>query len=162
MTSVDRYTPYEKPLPIQLNSMTDSVRPFRVMTSGVFTAAHLALVPTLEALLGMKVLTVTTSIGTGENSIPNRLKRTEPVDLVIVAATNMRHFVDAGYILADSAMLIAKSSVAIAVREGAPPAGRELCGGTETDVSRGECHCLLRQRERPLPDHAALSKVGNR
>lgn len=103
--------------------MTDCTDKFRVMTSGVFTAAYLALVPALEALTGKKIVTVTTSIGTGENSIPNRLKRLEPVDLVIVAEPNMQHFVDAGYIVADSRTLIATSLVAIAVREGASRPG---------------------------------------
>jgi len=102
-------------------STNDDADTFRVMTSGVFTAAHLALVPMLEVLTGKKVVTVTTSIGTGEKSIPNRLKRFEAVDLVIVAEPNMRQFLDAGYILPDSSTLIARSSVAVAVREGSPP-----------------------------------------
>lgn len=102
-------------------SPTNDDDSFRVMTSGVFTAAHLALVPVLEALTGKKVVTVTTSIGTGEASIPNRLKRFEPVDLVIVADSNMQQFIEAGYIVPDSSALIARSSVAVAVREGAPP-----------------------------------------
>jgi molybdate transport system substrate-binding protein len=98
----------------------DDAGTFRVMTSGVFTAAYLALVPALEALTGKKVVTVTTSIGTGDESIPNRLKRFEPVDLVIVAEPNMEQFLDAGYVLSDSCRLVARSSVAVAVREGAP------------------------------------------
>ena len=93
---------------------------FRIMTSGAFTAAHFALVPAMEALTGKKVVTVTTSIGTGDISIPSRLARAEPVDLVIVVEPNMQHFIDAGYIIADSRTLIAKSSVGIAVRAGAP------------------------------------------
>ena len=101
-------------------STNDDADTFRVMTSGVFTAAHLALVPKLEVLTGKKVVTVTTSIGTGEKSIPNRLKRFEPVDLVIVAEPNMQQFLDAAYILPDSSTLIARSSVAVAVREGSP------------------------------------------
>lgn len=90
------------------------------MTSGVFTAAYLALVPRLESLTGKKVVTVTTSIGTGDGSIPNRLKRREPVDLLIVAEPNMLRFVEEGHVLADSRKLIAQSSAAIAVRAGAP------------------------------------------
>lgn len=104
-----------------MHSANDDADTFRIMTSGVFTAAHLALVPTLEVLTGKKVVTVTTSIGTGEKSIPNRLKRFEPVDLVIVAEPNMQQFLDAGYMLPDSSTLIARSSVAVAVREGSPP-----------------------------------------
>jgi molybdate transport system substrate-binding protein len=101
--------------------MTEGTNEFRVMTSGVFTGAYLALVPALEAFTGKKIVTVTTSIGTGENSIPARLKRSEPVDLVIVAEPNMHNFVEAGYVLADTRTLIAKSSAAIAVGAGSPP-----------------------------------------
>ncbi|MDR5825942.1 class II aldolase/adducin family protein [Caballeronia sp. LZ043] len=101
-------------------SLDDRADTFRVMTSGVFTAAYLSLVPALEALTGKRIETVTTSIGTGDTSIPNRLKRFEPVDLVIVAEPNMEHFLDAGYVLSDSSRVIARSSVAVAVREGAP------------------------------------------
>ncbi|VXC90842.1 Molybdate transport system substrate-binding protein [Burkholderia sp. 8Y] len=101
--------------------MSDKADSFCVMTSGVFTSAYLALVPLLEAMTGKRIMTLTTSIGTGETSIPCRLARSEPVDLVIVAEPNMQRFVQQGYILADTRTLIAKSSVAIAVREGEPP-----------------------------------------
>ena len=101
-----------------MNSITDSADEFRVMTSGVFTAAHMALLPALGALVKKKVVTVTTSIGTGENSIPNRLARREPVDLIIVAEPNMQYFVDAGFIVDGTRTLIAKSVAAVAVRQG--------------------------------------------
>jgi len=100
--------------------MTDNANELRVMTSGAFTAAHVALVPAMESLTGRKVVTVTTSIGTGETSIPSRLARREAVDLVIVVEPNMQNFIDAGYIVADTRTMIAKSSVGIAVRAGAP------------------------------------------
>ena len=100
--------------------MTHISDDFRVMTSGAFTAAHFELVARIEALTGKKVVTVTTSIGTGETSIPNRLKRREPVDIVIVADSAQRQFIDEGYVLADSPVLIASSSIGIAVRAGAP------------------------------------------
>ncbi|MFM0725844.1 class II aldolase/adducin family protein [Paraburkholderia strydomiana] len=100
------------------NRRAEEAGTFRVMTSGIFTAAYQALVPKLEKLIGKKVVTLTTSIGTGEKSISNRLKRFEAVDLVIAAECNMREFVDHGLILEDSARLVAKSSLALAVREG--------------------------------------------
>lgn len=103
-----------------LKPTADGADEFRVMTSGVFTAAYLSLVPALEALTKKKVVTVTTSIGTGEQSIPNRLRRREPVDLVIVAEPNMMNFVEAGFVVADTRTVIAKSVAAVAVREGAP------------------------------------------
>jgi molybdate transport system substrate-binding protein len=100
--------------------MTATAGEFRVMTSGAFTAAHLALLPQVERLTGMKVVTVTTSIGTGETSIPNRLKRGEVTDLVIVAEPALRQFVADGLVLADGLMVLARSLIAMAVRAGAP------------------------------------------
>jgi molybdate transport system substrate-binding protein len=93
---------------------------FRVMTSGAFTAAHLALIPAVERLTGRKVVTVTTSIGTGETSIPSRLGRGEAADLVIVAEAAMRRFIADGLVLAENARVIARSMIGCAVRAGSP------------------------------------------
>ena len=90
------------------------------MTSGAFTAAHLALIPQLELLTKKKVVTASTSIGTGETSIPNRLKRGEVVDVVIVAEPVMRQFIEDGLVLAEGHAILARSSIAMAVRAGAP------------------------------------------
>jgi molybdate transport system substrate-binding protein len=90
------------------------------MTSGAFTAAHLALMPRLERMTGRKVVTASTSIGTGENSIPNRLKRGEVVDIVIVAEAVLREFIADGLVLAGTATPLARSMIGMAVRAGAP------------------------------------------
>lgn len=90
------------------------------MTSGAFTAAHLALMPELERLAKAKVVTASTSIGTGENSIPNRLKRGEIVDIVIVAEPAFRQLTADGLVLSEGHAIVARSIVAMAVREGAP------------------------------------------
>ena len=76
-----------------MNTITHDIR---VMTSGAFTAAHLALVPLVERFTGKKIVTLATSIGTGENSIPNRLRRGEIVDIVIVADAVLREFIRDG------------------------------------------------------------------
>jgi molybdate transport system substrate-binding protein len=93
---------------------------FRVMTSGAFTAAHLALIPQVERLTKAKVVTASTSIGTGEMSIPNRLKRGEVVDIVIVAEHVLRQFVAEGLVQAEGLNTVARSAIAFAVRAGAP------------------------------------------
>jgi len=90
------------------------------MTSGAFTAAHLALIPQVERLTKKRVVTASTSIGTGEHSIPNRLKRGEIVDIVIVAEHVLRQFVQGGLVLAGGMAILARSSIAMAVRAGAP------------------------------------------
>ncbi len=93
---------------------------FRVMTSGAFTAAYKALIPQLEQLTGKNIVTVTTSIGTGDTSIPNRLKRGEVADLVIVADGVLRQFIADGYVQHEGATVIARSMMGFAVRAGAP------------------------------------------
>jgi molybdate transport system substrate-binding protein len=92
----------------------------RIMTSGAFTAAYLALIPRLEQLTGKKLVTAATSIGTGENSIPNRLRRRESVDVVIVADTVLRGFIKEGLIVVDSYTPLARSAIGMAMRKGAP------------------------------------------
>ena len=82
-----------------MNTMTDEIR---VMTSGAFTAAYLELIPRLELLTNKKLVTAATSIGTGETSIPNRLRRGEPVDVVIVADAVLRGFIKDGLSIAES------------------------------------------------------------
>ena len=100
--------------------MTAAANEFRVMTSGAFTAAYKALIPQLEKLTGKTVVTVTTSIGTGDTSIPNRLKRGEVADIVIVADGVLQQFIADGLVLAEGATTIARSMMGFAVRAGAP------------------------------------------
>ncbi|MEW6673916.1 MAG: substrate-binding domain-containing protein [Thermodesulfobacteriota bacterium] len=92
----------------------------KVMTSGTFTAAYLELIPQLELLTGKKIVTVTTSIGTGETSIPNRLKRGEAADVVIVADAVLKGFIQDGLVLAETYTPLVRSVIGMAVRAGAP------------------------------------------
>ena len=100
--------------------MTAPANDFIVMTSGAFTAAHLELVPQLERLTKKKIVTATTSVGTGESSIASRLKRGEIADIVIVADGLQRQFIEEGLVLAEGCTPVARSSIGIAVRAGAP------------------------------------------
>jgi molybdate transport system substrate-binding protein len=100
-----------------MNAMTAELR---VMTSGAFTAAYLELIPRLEGLTKKKLVTAATSIGTGENSIPNRLRRGEPVDVVIVADGVLVGFIKDGLVMAASYTPLARSAIGMAVRTGAP------------------------------------------
>lgn len=100
-----------------MNTITNEIR---VMTSGAFTAAYLELIPRLELVTKKKIVTLATSIGTGENSIPNRLRRGEAVDVVIVADGVLVGFINDGLILAESYTPVARSAIGMAVRAGAP------------------------------------------
>lgn len=92
----------------------------RVMTSGAFTAAYLELLPQLERTIKSKVVTVATSMGIGTDSIPSRLERGEPVDVVIVADDALNQLIKDGRVMANSRVELARSSIGMAVRAGAP------------------------------------------
>jgi molybdate transport system substrate-binding protein len=92
----------------------------RVMTSGAFTAAYLELIPRLEALTGKKLITAATSIGTGETSIPGRLRRGEAADVVIVADAVLLGFIEEGLVKRENYTPVARSGIGMAVRAGAP------------------------------------------
>ena len=100
-----------------MDTMIDDIR---VMTSGAFTAAYLELIPRLELLTNKKLVTAATSIGTGKTSIPNRLRRGEVVDVVIVADGVLVGFIKDGLIIAESYTPLARSAIGMAVRAGAP------------------------------------------
>jgi molybdate transport system substrate-binding protein len=99
---------------------THAAAELRVATSGTFTAAYLKLKPTLERLTHEPIVTVTTSIGAGEDSIPRRLERGEAIDVVIAADTVLAQLIDAGLVLEDSRVDLVRSTIGIAVRAGAP------------------------------------------
>ncbi len=92
----------------------------RVMTSGAFTAAYLELSSQFERATKDTVVTAATSMGTGANSIPSRIQRGEPVDVVIVAAATLDELIRDGRVVADSRVDLARSSIGMAVRAGAP------------------------------------------
>ncbi|MCA1583416.1 MAG: extracellular solute-binding protein [Acidobacteria bacterium] len=92
----------------------------KVMTSGAFTAAYLELVPELERVTGEKVITLATSMGTGAESIPARLQRGEPADVVIVADAALDDLAAQGIVITGSRVDLARSAIGMAVRAGAP------------------------------------------
>jgi molybdate transport system substrate-binding protein len=100
--------------------MAAATNDFIVMTSGAFTAAHQELIPQVERLTRKKVVTATTSVGTGETSIASRLKRGEAADIVIVADDLLRQFIADGLVMKEGLKQVARSSIGMAVRAGAP------------------------------------------
>ena len=112
---------------------------FRVMTSGAFTAAHLELIPKLESLAKKKVVTVTTSVGTGDNSIPNRLKRGEVADIVIASEGLLRQLAGEGLVAATSVTPVARSAIGLAVRAGAPRPDLSSIDGLRRTFLQAKC-----------------------
>jgi molybdate transport system substrate-binding protein len=93
----------------------------KVVTSGAFTAAYLELVPAFERATRHKVETAFgASMGNAPDSIPVRLQRGEPVDVVILAAQALDELITQGKVVPGSRVDLARSSIGMAVRAGAP------------------------------------------
>jgi molybdate transport system substrate-binding protein len=92
----------------------------RVLTSGGFEAPYLALVAGCERATGHRIVTLGTSMGVGEHSIPNRIRRGEPADVVVLSTSNFAELVNEGRIVAESRVPLARSAIGMVVRKGAP------------------------------------------
>ena len=93
----------------------------RVMSSGGFTAAYNELVPAFEHTMHHNVLTAYgASMGSAPDSIPMRLQRGEPADIIILAALALDDLVKQGKVVPGSRVDLARSSIAMVVRAGAP------------------------------------------
>ena len=92
-----------------------------VMSSGGFTAAYRDLLPEFERATQNKVVTAYgASMGGAPDSIPSRLQRGEPADVVILAAPALDELIKQGKVVAGSRVDLARSIIGMAVRAGAP------------------------------------------
>jgi len=92
-----------------------------VMTSGGFTAAYNDLRPEFERSSGRTVKTAYgASMGNATDSIPSRLARNEPADVVILARPALDALVAQGKVVAGSQVDLVRSSIGFAVHKGAP------------------------------------------
>lgn len=91
-----------------------------VMTSGGFTAAYNDLRPDFEKRTGHTVKTAYgASMGNANDSIPSRLQRNEPADVVILARPALDALVKDGKVVAGSQVDLVRSTIGIAVKRGA-------------------------------------------
>ncbi|MDA7417282.1 substrate-binding domain-containing protein [Xenophilus arseniciresistens] len=92
-----------------------------VMTSGGFTAAYNDLRPGFEKQSGHSVKTAYgASMGNASDSIPSRLGRGEPADVVILARPALDALVKDGKVVAGSQVDLVRSSIGLVVRQGQP------------------------------------------
>ncbi|MET1113986.1 MAG: substrate-binding domain-containing protein [Comamonas sp.] len=92
-----------------------------VMTSGGFTAAYDELRPQFEKQSGYVVKTAYgASTGGASDSIPSRLGRGEPADIVILARSALDALVKDGKVIPGSEVDLVKSSMGLVVKQGAP------------------------------------------
>jgi molybdate transport system substrate-binding protein len=104
-----------------LFAFSGQAQEINVMTSGAFTAAYMELVPQFEKVSHHKVNTAFgASMGNAPDSIPSRLQRGEPVDVVILAAEALEDLIRQGKIQPGSRVDLVRSSIGVATRAGAP------------------------------------------
>jgi putative tricarboxylic transport membrane protein len=99
----------------------DSQPTLRVITSGGFAAAFDRLAPRFEAETGIGLTTSRgSSSGGAPDSIPVRLERGEQFDVLILSRPSLDRLTMAGWVLDGTAMDLARSTIGMAVRDGAP------------------------------------------
>lgn len=97
------------------------VRQLRIITSGGFAAAYNELAPDFEERTGIKLETAYgSSSGGAPDSIPVRLERGESFDVIILSRSSLDRLTAAGYVDAESRTDLVRSTIGMAVSEGAP------------------------------------------
>jgi len=93
----------------------------KVLASGGFRAAYLALAPGFEVASGHKVVSIWGgSMGSAPTTIPSRLQRGEVYDVIIMAREGLDELIRQGKVIAGSRVDLARSMIGMAVRAGAP------------------------------------------
>ena len=93
----------------------------KVLASGGFRSAYLDLIPEFERSSGHKVVsTWGGSMGSAPTTIPNRMQRGEATDVVIMAGAGLDDLIGQGKVASGSRVDLARSTIGIAVRAGAP------------------------------------------
>lgn len=92
-----------------------------VMCSGAFTPAYKELIPEFERATGHSVHSAYgASMGDSPDAIPNRLRRGEPADVVILAASALEGLIREGRVIGSSRVDLVRSRIGMAVRAGSP------------------------------------------
>ena len=93
----------------------------RVISSGGFAAAYRTLAPVFERTTGNHLVTGWgPSMGDTPDTVPQRIRRHEPIDVVIMVGSALAKLVEEGKVVADSRVDLARSVIGVAVRAGAP------------------------------------------
>jgi len=90
------------------------------MISAGFYKAYSELVPEFERETGHRLITTRgPSQGDSPEAIPNRLKRGEPADVLLMIGASIDNLIDQGLVRAGSKVDIAQSEIGMVVRAGA-------------------------------------------
>src|SRR5438105_827051 len=98
-----------------------SAQDLHVVTSGAFTEAYKQLAPQFEHETHIHVVSAFgASMGATPDAIPNRLKRGEPIDVIILAAPGLEDLIKQGLVDPATRVDLVRSLIGMAVRAGAP------------------------------------------
>ena len=93
----------------------------KVMNSGGFAAAYRELAPEFERTTQNTLVTSWgASMGPAPDTIPSRLERGEPVDVLIMAGSALDDLIKKGKVIPESRVDLARSVIGMAVRAGSP------------------------------------------
>ena len=133
------------------------------MTSGAMSAALKELTPAFERASGSTLVIVSGgSVAGAPDSIPDRLQRGERADVVIMAATASTTLIKAGRVVPGSRADLARSSIGLAVRAGAPKPDISTVDALQARAASGGVGRLFLERQRRLHLDRALSAPRHR
>ncbi len=93
----------------------------KILVSGAFSSTLKDLAPDYEKHTGIRITSdLGASTGDAPSSIPNRMARDEPADVLILVGDDLQKLIDAGSAVAGSRADIARALIAAAVRSGQP------------------------------------------
>jgi molybdate transport system substrate-binding protein len=121
--AIHRFSRFASPViaaALTLYASAASGQEVHVLSSGGVAAPYVDLVSAMERTTGQKLVTVVTSTGVGQQSIPNRLRRGDRADVVLLPDAALRELIKEGLIAADSRVPIGSSGIGMAVRFGLP------------------------------------------
>ncbi len=106
--------------PVQLAPAAEPASSINIMSSGGFAAAYRVLGPQFEQETGIALDTAYgASSGGAADSIPERLKRNEAADVIILSKPSLERLTLEGYVIPESRTDLVRSRIGMAVREGA-------------------------------------------
>lgn len=102
-------------------SAESEARELRVVTSGGFAAAWNILETEFQEATGINVTTeYGSSSGGAPDSIPMRLERGESFDLIMLSRSSLDNLTEQGFVRAETRKDLVRSTIGMAVRQGAP------------------------------------------
>ena len=135
--------------------------PLVVASSGGFSAAYKQLVSQWQREPGHDVSSVWgPSMGLTANAIPQRLARSEPIDVVIMVGDALDKLMASGQLVAGSKVVLADSTIACAVPHGQPHGDISTVDGLKAALLSAHSVAWSDSASGEYIEHEMLDKLG--